>query len=90
MMIEAFTSILIVCVIGAGAYYAALQFVQLRHNRDTLADEYKRAEVYILELESRVQLLEADSIINKSPVHPTGESSGWDALESRRGSHICQ
>jgi hypothetical protein len=60
MVIEAAFVLFIFVLLGAGAYYAALRWVDLRHNRDMLADEYKRATEHIEELESRVMLLEAE------------------------------
>lgn len=59
-MVEALLCILIFAIIGTGAYYAALKYVELRHNRDMLADEFKRATEHINELESRVMMLEAE------------------------------
>jgi hypothetical protein len=83
-VIEAFTSILIVLIIGSGAYYASLQFVQLRHNRDTLADEYKRAEGHIRDLEDRVMMLEAQMESNRPMPRASGDDKGWGTFEPRR------
>ena len=59
-MLNALISILIVAIIAAGSYLAALKYVELRHNRDMLADEYKRATDHIGELEARIVMLEAE------------------------------
>ena len=84
-MIESFISILIVCIIGAGAFFAAQYVLDLRNSRNTLVDEYKRAEGHISELEARIELLEAQNDMQKSMPAPTGESNGWTMLEGRRG-----
>lgn len=60
VMIEVVTCLLIFSLLGAGSYYAALRWVDLRHNRNVLADEYKRATEHIEELEARVMMLEAE------------------------------
>ena len=83
-MIESFISILIVCIIGAGAFFAAHYVLDLRNSRDTLAEEYKRAEGHISELESRIELLEAQIDIQRATPTPTGDSNGWGSFEARR------
>jgi hypothetical protein len=84
-MLEAFASILICGIIAAGCYYSAHYIVQLRHNRDTIADELTRAEAHIRELEDRVMLLEADRDVRDAKLSGmrTGDASGWDMLNAR-------
>lgn len=60
MVIEAAVVLLIFALLVVGAYYAAHKWVDLRYNRDMLADEFKRATEHIEELESRVLMLEAE------------------------------
>lgn len=60
VMLNALLCALIIVILAAGAYYAAVRWVDMRHTRDMLADEYKRATDHIEELESRVLMLEAD------------------------------
>lgn len=59
-MLNVLLGLLILAVIAAGCYYAALKYVELRHNRDMLADELKRATEHIGELETRIMMLEAE------------------------------
>jgi len=59
-VIEVLICILIIAILFAAAYYAALKWVYLRHNRDVIADELKRATDHIEELEARVMMLEAE------------------------------
>lgn len=84
-MVESLLSILIVSIIALGAYYAAYRFVHLRHNRDVLADEFKRAETYIKEMEDRIAMLEAERDITTARVsnYRTEEPSGWESLNVR-------
>lgn len=83
-MIEALASILIVLIIAAGAYYASYRYVELRHNRDTIADEFKRATAYIAEMEERVMLLEAQLDTQRSNIpKATGSSNGWSEMNIR-------
>lgn len=83
-MLEVFASILICAIVAAGAYYAAHYIVQLRHERNALADEYKRAEEHIKELEERVLLVEANLDMQRSSMpRATGSSNGWDEMNVR-------
>lgn len=83
-MLEVFASILIILIIAAGAYYAAHYIVQLRHERNALADEYKRAEEHIKELEERVILVEAQLDMQRASMpRATGTSDGWSELNVR-------
>ena len=83
-MIESLLSILIIALISAGAYYAAHYIVNLRHERNELADEYKRAEEHIKELEERVMLLEAQLDMQRSSMpRATGSTNGWDEMNVR-------
>ncbi|MBB6694387.1 hypothetical protein H7B90_23605 [Cohnella xylanilytica] len=59
-MTEILLSFLIIAIMAVGSYYAAYRYVELRHNRDMLADELKRATDHIGELEARVMMLEAE------------------------------
>ena len=85
VMIESLLSILIVSIVASGAYYAAYHFIHLRHNRDVLADEYKRAETYIKEMEERILMLEAERDIQTARVssYRAEEPSGWESLNVR-------
>jgi chromosome segregation ATPase len=83
-MLESLLSILICSIIAAAAYYASLRYVELRHNRDTISDEYKRAEEHIKELEERVMLLEAQLDMQRSSMpRANGVSDGWSELNVR-------
>jgi hypothetical protein len=84
-MLNVLLGFLIVSIIASGAYYAAYLFVHLRHNRDVLADEYKRAETYIKEMEDRISMLEAERDIQTARVsnYRTEEASGWESLNVR-------
>lgn len=80
-MIEALLSILIVLSIMAGAYYASHYVVQLRHNRDAIADELQRATGHIEELESRIIMLESERDIKAAQMESKGlQPNGWDSL----------
>lgn len=83
-MIEALLSILIILIVASAAYYASYRYVDLRHNRDTIADEFKRATVYINEMEERVMLLEAQLDMQRASMpRATGSSNGWDEMNVR-------
>jgi hypothetical protein len=84
-MVEALLSILIVSIVASGTYYAAYNFIHLRHNRDVLADEYKRAETYIKEMEDRIAMLEAERDIQTARMSGFKEeqASGWESLNVR-------
>jgi phage terminase Nu1 subunit (DNA packaging protein) len=83
-MIEAFASILICAVLVTGAYYASHYIVNLRHERNELADEFKRAEEHIKELEERVMLVEAQLDVQKvNRPRAMGASDGWSELNVR-------
>ena len=84
-MVESLLSILIVAILSAGAYYASYHFIHLRHNRDVLADEYKRAEMYIKEMEDRIAMLEAERDIQTTRMSGFREeqASGWESLNVR-------
>jgi hypothetical protein len=84
-MLETLLSILIIAIVGTGAYYAAHYIVNLRHNRDMLADEYKRATEHIEELEARVMLLEAerDTQMAKFEAKNMKPSDGYDVFSMR-------
>ena len=83
-MLEALLSILIVAILGAGMYYTALKYVALRHNRDTIADEYKRAVETIHELEERNAMLEAERDTQMARMEQRNNSpQGFDAFNIR-------
>lgn len=83
-MIEALISIFIVGMVAGGAFYASHYVVNLRHNRDTIADELKRATFHIEELESRVVMLESERDIKAAQMEARGvQPSGWDTLNVR-------
>jgi hypothetical protein len=85
VMVESLLSILIVAMISVGTYYASYRFVHLRHNRDVLADEYKRAETYIKEMEDRIAMLEAERDLQTTRMSGFREeqASGWESLNVR-------
>lgn len=83
-MIEVLTSILICTIIFTGAYYGAHYVVSLRHNRDMIADEFKRATEHIEELESRIIMLESERDIKAAQMESRGvQPSGWDTMNVR-------
>lgn len=84
-MINVLLGLLIIAIIGTGAYYAAHYIVQLRHNRDILADEYKRATVHIEELESRIIMLEADRDLQSARMSDkqSETSTGYEFFNTR-------
>ena len=82
-MINILLCFLIVAIIAAGSYYAAYQWVNLRHNRNELADEFKRATEHIQELETRIELMEADKALNEYKNKPQADNSGWNNFEVR-------
>lgn len=83
-MIEALISILIIGIVAAGAYYAAHYVVNLRHNRNTIADELKRSIEHIEELESRIMMLESERDIRAAQMEAKGSKpSGWDTMNVR-------
>lgn len=84
-MLNVLLSLLILAILSSGAYYAAHYVVQLRHERDTVTDEFKRATDYINELESRVTMLEAerDTTAARLSQYRTGDSTGWEQINIR-------
>ncbi len=60
MVIEAVIVLLIFGVLAAGCFYAAVRWVGIRHERDTLQRDMSVAQELIGELEARVMLLEAE------------------------------
>lgn len=84
-MVEILICVLILSILGVGAFYAAHYIVSLRHSRDTLADEYKRAEEHIKELEERVIMLESERDIQTAKMSPyrTEQTTGWDSMNIR-------
>lgn len=81
-MVEILICVLILSILGVGAFYAAHYFVGLRHSRDTLADEFKRATEHIEEMESRIMMLEAERDIQTAKVasYRTEKSTGWETM----------
>lgn len=83
-MLVAFTCMLITAILAAGAYYAAFRWVKLEHNRDTIADELKRALDHITDLEARIDMMEAQHDLQKVKAHPEGDNNGWSAFDLRQ------
>lgn len=81
-MVEVLICVLILSILGVGAFYAAHYMVGIRHNRDTLADEFKRATEHIEELEGRIMMLEAERDIQTAKVasYRTEQSTGWENM----------
>lgn len=83
-MLEVLLSILILAVLTVGAYFAALKYVDLRHNRDIIADELKRATEHIAELESRVMMLEAERDTDMARMEHRGQApQGFGVFDMR-------
>lgn len=82
-MLYALLCVLIVAILAAGGYYASYQWVNLRHNRDTIADELKRAVAHIEDLESRIALMEAEKDLRDYKARPQEESTGWETFGTR-------
>jgi len=82
-MIHVLLGFLIASILTAGAYYASLQWVNLRHSRDILADQYKEAVEHIQELETRIALLEADKSMSEYKAKMQEDTSGWQHFNSR-------
>lgn len=82
-MIDILLCLLIVFVLAAGAYYAAYRWVDLRHNRDTLADELTRATAHIEDLEARISLMEAERDLREYKAMPKEETTGWETFSIR-------
>lgn len=82
-MLYAFLCLLILAIIGTGAYYAAIQWVSLKHNRDIVADELKRAMGHIEDLEARISMMEADKSLDDVKVQIRKDLTGWDTFTAR-------
>ena len=83
-MLNTLICMFILTLIAAGAYYAAHQWVSLKHNRDIVADELKRAMVHIDDLEARIALMEADKSLRDFKTEPQQSATGWDNFDVRR------
>lgn len=77
--------VLILAILGAGAYYASYQWINLRHNRDVITDELKRSMEHISELEERLMQLEANMSLREHTGKTQGkqEATGWDSFNGR-------
>lgn len=82
-MLNALLSILILALLGTGAYYAAYQWINLRHNRDVITDELKRSMDHIGELEERLMQLEATISMREHTSKAQQEPTGWDSFNVR-------
>lgn len=84
-LIEVLLCILMLAIIGIGAYYAAHYVLGLRMNRDMIADELKRATTHIEEMEDRVTMLEAERDIasTKSSTYRTEQPNSWSVMDNR-------
>lgn len=84
VVINLLLCVLILSILGTGAYYAAYQWINLRHNRDVLTDELKRSMEHIGELEERLMQLEATmSMREHTSKIQQQESNGWASFEPR-------
>jgi len=77
--------VLVLAIVAIGCYFAALKWVELRTNRDMLADELKRAKEFIEELETRINFLEAerDAKDVKLSAIKGDDPTGWDSFNIR-------
>lgn len=82
-MLYTLICVLILSILGTGAYYAAYQWINLRHNRDTIADELQRATAHIEDLEARIVMLEADKQLSEFKAKPAEDTTGWSAFDAR-------
>lgn len=84
-MLNTLLCIFILAILFAGAYYAAHYMVQLRHNRDILADEYKRATDHITAVEDELAQVkfEREQIIRESQQPPRQRTDGWESFNAR-------
>lgn len=83
VMLYALLSVLIVAIMGAAAYYAAFKYIELRHNRDVIADELQRATEHITGLEERIMQLEAEKSLRDYKPEPRRDETGWGSLNIR-------
>lgn len=82
-MLNALLCTFIIVLLSAGAYYAAYQWVNLRHNRDMLVDELERATAHIGDLEARVAMMEASMSLRDFKAEPQQSTTGWDTFDVR-------
>lgn len=82
-MIEILLCMLILAILSVTAYYASLKWVELRHNRDVIADELKRATDHIEELEARVMMLEAERDTQANMMDKRHRPDGFDVFSMR-------
>jgi cell division protein FtsL len=84
-MLNTLLCALIICIIAAGAYYAAHYIVSLRHNRNEIADELTRAETHIKALEEENEMLRyertAQDELKRSM--KTEDNTGWNTFQAR-------
>jgi len=76
---------LIICIICAGAYYAAHYIVSLRHNRNEIADELTRAETHIKALEEENDMLRYERTAQDELKRSikTEDNTGWNTFQAR-------
>lgn len=88
-MLYALLCALIILIIAAAAFYAAHYVVQLRHSRDILADEYKRATEHIAVLEEEIAQLRFERDQRKNELSEIRERASklesWDVFQVRGG-----
>ncbi|MBB6672617.1 hypothetical protein H7C19_18205 [Cohnella nanjingensis] len=82
-MLEGLLSVLVAVLIGGAAYYSAHYVVRLRHDYTIAHEELVKAGKYVEELESRVMHLEAERDVNSARMEPTGDTTGWSAMNIR-------
>lgn len=75
--------VLLLAILGVAAYYASYQWVNLRHNRDMIADELKRSVTHIDDLEARIAMLEAQHSLQDYKATPQEKNKGWDSFNVR-------
>lgn len=83
MVIEILLCILILAILVTASYYAAHKWVALRHNRDVIADELKRATDHIEELEARVMMLEAERETQANMMDKRHRPEGYEVFSMR-------
>lgn len=85
-MLNTLLCALIICIIAAGAYYAAHYIVSLRHNRNEIADELVRAETHIKALEEENEMLRYERTAQdelKRSMKTEDNSGGWGTFQAR-------
>ena len=84
VMLYILLCVLILAILGTGAYYASQHVVTLRINHKMLTDEHNRAVEYIQTLEEDIKQLtfERDQQTQREQMQPP-QKNGWNNFDIR-------